>query len=228
MTLSKSETRDLYRKRAKRYDLSIWIYRLCGFRIDHYRRETVAGLNLSPGDTVVELGCGTGLNFPYLENAIGSGGKIIGVDLTDRMLAVARERVRKHGWNNVELIQADISKWAFPAGVAGVFSTLAITLVPEYDAIIRRASQALKPGGRVAILDMKEPDNWPSWLVRLAVWLNRPFGVSLELANRHPWESIRKNLMEVEFKEYYLGALYLCVGEKPIRQAAREVQASSS
>lgn len=103
MTLSKRETRDLYRKRAKRYDLSVQIYPFLGFRIDHYRRETVSELRLRPGDTIIELGCGTGLNFPYLERAVGSEGKIIGVDLTDSMLAVAKDRVESEGWGNVTL-----------------------------------------------------------------------------------------------------------------------------
>lgn len=214
MTLSKHETRELYRKRAKRYDFAVRIYPFFGFRIDHYRDETVKALQLHPGDTVVELGCGTGLNFPYLQREIGPTGKIIGVDLTDSMLAVARDRVEEEGWDNVTLIQSDVSKWDFPKDVAGVFSTLALTLVPEYDAVIRKASQALKPGGRLAIFDMKEPEGWPQWLVRLAVWLNKPFGVSLELADRHPWESIRRYLDEVIFKEYYFGALYLSVGDK--------------
>jgi demethylmenaquinone methyltransferase/2-methoxy-6-polyprenyl-1,4-benzoquinol methylase len=101
-----------------------------------------------------------------------------------------------------------------PEDIDAVFSTLAITLVPEYDEVIHRASQALKTGGRFAVFDMKKPEGWPHWLVRFAAWLNSPFGVSLELAERHPWESIRNYLKEVTFQEYYFGALYLSVGEK--------------
>ena len=214
MTLDKKETQALYRQRAGRYDLAVKIYPLFGFDVERYRQDTVTGLALNPGDTVVELGCGTGLNFKYLENKIGPEGKIIGVDLTDSMLAVAGDRVARQGWDNVELVQADIANWSLPQGVAGCFSTLALTLVPEYDRVIERASQALRPGGRLAVLDMKEPAGWPHWLVRFAAWLNKPFGVSLELADRHPWESIRQYLTEVEFREYYFGALYLSVGEK--------------
>jgi ubiquinone/menaquinone biosynthesis C-methylase UbiE len=214
MALDKNETRELYRQRARRYDLAVKIYPLFGFDVERYRQDTVAALSLSPGDTVVELGCGTGLNFKYLQDKIGPQGKIIGVDLTNAMLAVARDRVVREGWSNVELIQADVSRWSMPQGVAGFFSTLALTLVPEYDLVIEHASHALRPGGRLAVLDMKEPANWPHWLVRFFAWLNKPFGVSLELADRHPWESIRQYLTEVEFREYYFGALYLSVGEK--------------
>jgi ubiquinone/menaquinone biosynthesis C-methylase UbiE len=129
------------------------------------------------------------------------------------MLEVARSRVAREGWSNVELVQADVAEWQVPHDVAGIYSTLALTLVPEYDRVIERAARC-SPGGRLAVFDMKEPAGWPHWLVRFAAWLNRPFGVSLELADRHPWESIRRHLTEVEHLEYFGGALYLGVGER--------------
>jgi demethylmenaquinone methyltransferase/2-methoxy-6-polyprenyl-1,4-benzoquinol methylase len=67
------------------------------------------------------------------------------VDLTDAMLEQAHKRVEMSGWGNVELIQADLSKYAMPKTVEGVLSSLAITLVPEYDEIIQRGAKALKP-----------------------------------------------------------------------------------
>ncbi len=215
MVLDRNETRELYRKRARHYDLAVQVFPLFGFNVGRYRRDTIASLRLGSGDLVVELGCGTGLNFEYVQRRIGPRGKIIGVDLTDAMLEVAKARVAGAGWSNVELVQADIAQWNMPREVAGVFSTLALTLVPEYDEVIKTASRALRTGGRLAVFDMKEPEHWPSRLVRLAAWLNKPFGVSLDLAERHPWESIGRYLTEVEFREYYFGALYLCVGEKP-------------
>ena len=59
---------------------------MIGFRLYHYRKLTIEFLDLKRGDTVVELGCGTGLNFPLLQQRIGDEGKIIGVDITDKML----------------------------------------------------------------------------------------------------------------------------------------------
>ena len=106
---------------------------------------------------MVELGCGSGLNFDHVERRIGPQGRLIGVDLTDAMLQVARKRVAREGWPNVELVQMDIARWLIPDGVDAIFSTFALTLVPEYDQVIRRASQALRHGGRMAVLDMKAP-----------------------------------------------------------------------
>jgi ubiquinone/menaquinone biosynthesis C-methylase UbiE len=218
MTLTKLETRNLYRKRALRYDLAMWIYRLAGFRVTKYRRDAVGSLSLEEGDTVIDLACGTGLNFRWLKKAVGKTGKIIGVDLTDAMLNQARERVQDAGWTNIELVQADLAEYDFPNGVSGILSTLAITLVPEYDEVIRNSAMALMPGGRMAVLDFKKPKNWPKWLVRFAAWLNKPYGVSLELTSRHPWESINRYLSVIEYREYYHGVLYLSVGEIPINE----------
>ena len=215
MTLDKQETRNLYRKRARRYDVAVQSLRLLGLRINRYRQDTIASLHLRPGNVAVELGCGTGLNFQYVRRFIGPSGKLIGVDLTDSMLHVASARVEREGWANIELVEADIAQWEVPQDVHGVYSTLALTLVPEYDDVIERAGRRLASGGRLAVFDMKEPHGWPHWLVRFAAWLNRPFGVGLELADRHPWESIRRHLVEVQFREYYGGALYLSVGERP-------------
>jgi demethylmenaquinone methyltransferase/2-methoxy-6-polyprenyl-1,4-benzoquinol methylase len=220
MAFDREAVRHLYRRRAGRYDRAVWLFRLAGFRFDRYRRLTVAGLGLTPGNTVVDLGCGTGLNFPLLEEAVGPSGRIVGVDLTDAMLERAHERVRAAGWANVELVQADLAGYAPPGGAAGILSTFAIALVPEYDAVIARCAAALRPGGRLAIFDLKEPEGWPRWLVQVAAWANRPFGVTLDLADRHPWKSVRRHLAEREYRELYFGALYLSVG-----QQAEEAQA---
>jgi len=134
---TKKEIIDLYRKRGKRYDFTANLYYLFGFREYAYRRRAVEELGLEKGDTVVEIGCGTGLNFPFLQEKVGSSGKIIGVDLTDAMLRQARKRVEKNGWKNVELILQDASKFSFPSGIDGIISTFALTLVPDYEQVIR-------------------------------------------------------------------------------------------
>jgi demethylmenaquinone methyltransferase/2-methoxy-6-polyprenyl-1,4-benzoquinol methylase len=214
MPLDRDELRQLYRRRAGHYESAARLLGLLGLRIRRYRELAVGSLGLRPGDTVVELGCGTGANFALLEKAVGPTGTIVGVDLTDAMLAQARRRVTAEGWTNVQLVEADLADYRPPEGVAGALSMLALTLVPEYDTVVERCAGALAAGGRLAILDMKEPSGWPRWLVRLLAWLNRPFGVTLDLAERHPWESIRLHLVEVEHRELYFGALYLSVGER--------------
>ena len=221
MAHSRQSLIDIYRKRAQLYDISANLYYLIGFREQAYRRQAVAALNLQSGDTVVEIGCGTGLNFPLLQHTVGSTGRIIGVDLTDAMLAKARRRADINGWSNVDLVQTDAVKYEFPQNVDGVLSTFAITLSSDYDRIIQRGAMSLASGKRFAVLDLKQPDHAPLWLVRSGVAITKPFGVTLDQTNRHPWESIQKYLTSVLYKEYYFGFTFLAVGESaPITGAA--------
>lgn len=122
MALNQNDLIALYRGLARTYDLSSNLYRMIGFRMGAFRKACVGALALRAGDNVVELGCGTGLNFPLLHQAVGPKGSIVGVDMTDAMLVKAQERVRRHGWSNVELIQADAAQYKFRSQVDGVNS----------------------------------------------------------------------------------------------------------
>jgi ubiquinone/menaquinone biosynthesis C-methylase UbiE len=204
----------LYRKRAKNYNVTANLYYLLGFREAAYRKRAVEALDLKPGDTVVEIGCGTGLNFPLLQDAVGPEGKIIGVDLTDAMLEQARKQIEKKGWSNVELVLSDAALYEFPQNADGILSTFALTLVPEFDKVVKNGCGALKPGKRWVILDFKMPSNWLSHLAPLAVFLTRPFGVTIDLAARHPWESIQKHMKNLNMTELYSGFVYIAVGAR--------------
>jgi ubiquinone/menaquinone biosynthesis C-methylase UbiE len=214
MALTKKRIIDLYRLRSRHYDITANLYYLLGFREQAYRKKAVKALNLRPGDTVVEVGCGKGLNFPLLQNAVGPEGKIIGVDMTDAMLDRARRRVEEAGWSNVELVQSDAALYRFPEAIDGVISTFALTLVPEFDTVIRNGCLALKPGKRWVVLDFKMPSSRFSFLVPALLFLTKPFGVSLDLASRHPWESMSKYFRHTSVTEYYMGFVYVAAAEK--------------
>jgi demethylmenaquinone methyltransferase/2-methoxy-6-polyprenyl-1,4-benzoquinol methylase len=174
----------------------------------------VTRLCLKPGDTAVEIGCGTGLNFKFVMREIGESGKLYGIDLTDAMLEQAKARATKKGWNNIQLIQSDAAHYTFPAGVNGIYSSFALTLVPEYEAVIERAAHALAEGGRFVLLDLKMPEYWPHWAVKIGVAITRPFGVTLDLSERRPWEVMKKYFRTVSVIELYGGFAYIAVAEK--------------
>ncbi len=157
---------DIYRKRAKGYDAS----GIAG--LESWRREAVHSLNLKRGDVVVDIGCGTGLNFALLQEAVGPEGKIVGVDLTDAMLEQARQRAIDHGWKNVELVQSDAVQFEFPNQVDGIISAFAMTFIPDCAIVIQNGSQALAPGGMWVVLDMAWPARLPIWARHIMFFLS--------------------------------------------------------
>ncbi len=106
-----------YRKKAKHYDITSRLYPAPGYPQRAQRLGAVQALGLRAGDSVVDMACGTGLNFQLIEEAIGPGGRIVGVDLTDAMLARAQDRIATNGWSNISLVQSDAVAFDFPAEV---------------------------------------------------------------------------------------------------------------
>lgn len=206
-----------YRKRAARYDFTANLYYLFGYREWKYRRQAVEALDLQPGDKVLELGCGTGLNFSLFQRYIGSTGHITGVDLTDAMLQQAQKRVFQHKWNNVTLIQHDASIFQNPAKVNAVFSSYALSIFPEIEQVIRNGVNSLVPGGRLVLLELQIPAPWPSLIASAAVALMKPYAVTGEWASGRPWELICKTAQElltnVEVTEQYFGLTYIISGK---------------
>jgi len=209
--LSNDEITQLYRRIAPFYDALAakgWL----GVR--RHRELAVRGLQLQPEDVVVDLCCGTGLNFALLHDAVGARGRIIGVDLSPDMLDRARRRADRKGYDNVELVRADVASYAFPPGVDSVISTYGLEMVPEYDDIIRRAATALPGGARLSVYGLKHPDHWPRAVLKLAILAAKPFGVSREYESFRPYESVRRHLLEADYREFLKGAAYLSVGER--------------
>jgi demethylmenaquinone methyltransferase/2-methoxy-6-polyprenyl-1,4-benzoquinol methylase len=203
-----------YRKYAENYDLAVKLYRLLGLKIGKYRRMSVDSLELSKGDTVVELGCGTGLNFSLVLDAIGSEGKLIGVDITDKMLDQARIRVKENGWNNVELVQSDTSDYDFPKELDGIFATGALQYSPQYDEIIKKGYDALKTGKNFVVFDFKMPKGFTRIFAPVLIFFTKAFEANEEYLKRHAWESIEKYFEKTTFQEGWGGFVYISVGKK--------------
>lgn len=223
-TLGPEAVRDLYDRLAPVYDAVAAAYGLVG--AGRFHRRAVQRLGLRPGDKAVDLACGTGANLSHLVEAVGPTGRVIGVDLSPGMLAEARERSRRHGWENVELVEADVREYAFPEPLHGVLSTFGLEMVPEHDAVIERAVEALAPGGRMAVGGLRRPEGWPEWLIRLGELVNRPFGVSRAYEDVQPWRSVRRHAAGVEYEEHFFGAVYLAVGAAPSEGSAADAEAA--
>ncbi len=209
----RARTRETYQKGAWFYDSMVWLYYAAGMRIGLWRRKVVEELALRPGDTVVEIGCGTGLNFALLEQAIGGEGRIIGVDISEAMLERAKARVRAAGWTNVEFICCSAADYRFPRDVGGILATGVLNYEPLYDQVVERGAKALARGRRWVVLDYKMPNNWLRHLAPAFVFLGSAFGVSRNLMERHPWESVQRYLRNTQMQELYGGFVYIISGE---------------
>jgi demethylmenaquinone methyltransferase/2-methoxy-6-polyprenyl-1,4-benzoquinol methylase len=215
-----------YRKKAKHYDVTSRFYPAPGYPQRAQRLRAVQALGLRAGDRVIDIACGTGLNFPLIEEAIGPGGRIVGVDLTDAMLARAQDRVAANGWRNISLVQADAAGFGFPAEADAILSTYALSQVPECAQVIAHGAAALAAGGRWVVLDLKVPDNTPEWLAQLGTAVARRFASVDEWVMRRPWEAIRaamqEELADPAWTELFFGTAFLAAGARgPVTPGVR-------
>lgn len=192
---------------SRRYDLAT-------LQLRPYYRRAVAALDPQPGDLVYDLGCGTGLLFPHLVRAVGPTGRVVGVDLSEGMLAIARRRVQHHGWDNVELIRADLTDYRPPEPADRAIFCLALSTIPVYDAILANAVQFVHPGGRIVVADSwKRRERWYRRLSSLLIDLKAPLVAAIP--DNQIEASIRRHLIDVTVQETMLGVYHIATARRP-------------
>ncbi len=152
--MSKTAVQNFYRYHAAIYDSTRWM-------ILHGRRRAVEMLKLRPGSQVLEVGCGTGLNFSHvLDRLDPSSGRLSGLDFSQAMLARAERRVARHAWPNVELVRADAVDMSLGQTFDGILFAYCITMIPDWAAALRQAFDHLKVGGRMVVIDFGGFSGW--------------------------------------------------------------------
>lgn len=120
--------------------------------VRRWRARAIDPLELQTGDVVVEMGCGTGTNLPLLRDRVGQEGRVVGLDLSPGMLERGRVRVRRAGWDNVELLRGDATDP--PIDDADViFASFVVGLFAEPATTVSAWMELLAPDGRIALLD---------------------------------------------------------------------------
>jgi len=176
------------------------------------RRRAVAALNLKAGDTVLEIGAGTGRNLPYLVEAVGQTGTVIAVDASEGMLAEARKLVERHDWSNVQVLHQDAAHLQLDGNVDAVLFSLSYSVLPEPRPALARAWKLLRPSSRLVVMDMglTNPRH------------NRALGLIARLLEKlapgdpysRPWDDLT-SYGPVAIDRFLLGLYYVCTVDKP-------------
>ena len=180
-----------------------------------FRKDAVAHLGLTRGDTVLEIGCGTGRNFRYLRNAVGPTGRVYGVDLSPGMLSKARALCAANRWDNIELCECDAADYAAPTPLDGVLFGLSYNTMPHHRAVLRKAWQQLRPGGHLVIMDAKvPPGRWGRAVLPFSLWLMKHTLLGNPLIE--PWKELAGIARHFDMSECLFGSYYVCRGMKPL------------
>jgi tRNA A58 N-methylase Trm61 len=115
------------------------------------RKQAVEALNLAPGDTVIDMGTGTGANLPLLRDAVGPTGTVLGLDASPKMLNRARVRVREQEWENVDVLKGDIRDPPIKGPVDAICSAFVIMIYDEPRTLLESWAD-LVDGGTIANL----------------------------------------------------------------------------
>lgn len=183
---------------------------------DPYRREGVLRLSPAPGEVIVDVGCGTGLNFDAIQAGIGPAGTLVGVDLCPEMLARAGERARRRGWENVTLISAPAEGVELPVPADGALFC-ATHDVLQSPAALENIVDQLKPSARVVAVGAKWVPPWrpDAMALNLCTWhLHRPFVTTFAGFDR-PWRHLAALLADFSVRGLSWGAGYIAAGRRP-------------
>jgi arsenite methyltransferase len=154
---------------------------------------------LQPGETVLDLGSGGGIDVLLSAKRVGPTGKAYGLDMTDEMLALARENQRQAGAENVEFLKGEIEHIPLPDNsVDVIISNCVINLSADKDRVLAEAFRVLKPGGRFAVSDVVVRGDVPAPLRRsVELWIGCVAGALAE-------EDYRTKLAHAGFEEIAL------------------------
>lgn len=200
---NRSAALDQYRSRADVYDLELAFTR-------PIRQRAVALLALQRGDTVIDVGCGTGLSFAMIEERIGSGGRIVAVEQSPEMIRLAAARASQNGWNNITFLRSPVEDARIPGTAAAALFHFTHDIL-QTRAAVENVISAVKSGGRVVSAGLKWAPRWlpgVNALVRIAAWRSTTTTNGLD----KPWRELEPYLEGLVVEQLASGGIYLAYG----------------
>ena len=205
-------SQEMYRECAPTYDRTVK-------RAEVTRRAAVEALRLQPGDVVLDVGCGTGLSVPLIEERIGPSGKVIGIEPSPEMLAVARERVEAGGWSNVTLIEAAAEEAELPEPADAVLFHFVHDVTRSPQALQNVFRQA-KPGARAAMAGAKRAPWWALPVTLYIMYISRKYTTTSEGFDR-PWSYLERFVPDLQVRPALYHAAYVAWGTyRPLEGAS--------
>lgn len=205
-----------YDKFSVVYDyLSNWYYK-------KPRNYAIKELDLKTGKSVLNLPCGTGVNFQYFENYLKNTGIIIGIDLSSGMLKQAKQKSDKNGWTNVNLELENATKidqkWFENynktnklEGFDAIFLDLGLSGLPEWRNIIDNMISLLNPNGKIVILDWYLEK--PSLRAKFVKWIGKGE------VDRPIWQYLKSKVSEFKLDDSFnFGGVFVASGVKPTKK----------
>ncbi|MEE8347547.1 MAG: methyltransferase domain-containing protein [Dehalococcoidia bacterium] len=184
------------------------------------RRRAVRELRLSNGSVVLDIACGTGLNFPLLRQAVGPEGRIIGLDYSEGMLQRAARKIDANDWTNVSLIHDDarnlsqelLQPYLDERQLDAVICTLGLTVVPEWESVLDQSISLLGDGGRYVIMDDRKFEG-AKGLLNPLVCLFFTLAASAD-CQREPWKRLESRVADFRMSHFMWGFNFVASGTK--------------
>jgi ubiquinone/menaquinone biosynthesis C-methylase UbiE len=203
LTPNRSTALRQYRSRARIYDLELALF-------EPVRQHAIELLRLKKGDSVLDVGCGTGLSLTALEGLVGAEGSIIGIEQSPEMLERARARATENNWTNIAFISASVEEAAIPreADAALFHFTHDIMRTP---AAVANVVGHLKPGARVVAAGLK----WApirTMPLNLFVWNAAMRSTSTLEGLARPWSNLEPLVADLQVEQMLGGTVYVASG----------------
>jgi len=192
-----------YRRKAAGYDASAQ-------RTMPLRRRTIALLHLQAGQTVLDVGAGTGLSYALLREGVGATGRVLAFEQSPDMFALAQARVQREGWRNVWHVNQSAETVQLPALADAVLFNYTHDICRSPEAVSNILRQ-LRPGARVAMAGIKAFAWWTGPLVLLPWLKNRPYNAHPG-GLRTPWSCVARHCTDFRWHSTQWGMGYVASG----------------